>query len=89
VHLSSHLSVYSGKLMEAMRESWTDARLDDFARHTDHRFDAIERRMETGFGEINDRFDALQRTLLQLGGGLLVALVGLLAALIGLIGTQL
>lgn len=75
--------------MEAMRESWTDARLDDFAGHTDQRFDALERRMENGFNEINARFDALQRTLLQLGGGLLAALVVLLAALIGLIGTQL
>jgi hypothetical protein len=84
-----HLVVYSGKMMEAMRESWTDARLDDFAKHTDQRFDALERRMENGFGEINARLDALQRTLLQLGGGLLAALVVLLAALIALIGTQL
>lgn len=83
-----HLVVYSGKMMETMRESWTDARMDDFAKHTDQRFDALERRMENGFGEINVRFDALQRTLLQLGGGLLAALVVLLAALIGLIGTQ-
>lgn len=66
-----------------MRESWTDARLDDFAKHTDQRFDALGRRMENGFSEINARFDALQRTLLQLGGGLLAALVVLLAALIG------
>lgn len=120
----ARLVVYSGKMMEAMRESWTDARLDDFAKHTDQRFDevdrrfdevdhrfdkvdmrfeavdrrfeevdrrfdSVERRMENGFAEINVRFDALQRTLLQLGGGLLAALVVLLAALIGLIGTQL
>ncbi len=76
-----------------MRESWTDVRLDDFTKHTDHRFDevdrrfdlvgkgfdSVERRMEGGFSEINARFDALQRTLLQLGGGVLVALIGLIA----------
>jgi len=84
-----------------MREIWTDARLDDFAAHTDRRFDAVdkrfdavdkrfdavdkrfeslERRMEDGFTEINARFDALQRTLLQLvGGGVIVALIGLIA----------
>ena len=83
-----------------MRENWTDARLDDFAKHTDRRFDAVdkrfdavdkrfdavdkrfeslERRMEGGFREINARFDALQRTLLQLGAGVIVALIGLIA----------
>lgn len=83
-------------MMEAMRESWTDARLDDFAKHTDRRFDEVDRRfdevarrfdkvdqrftqIDQRFGEINARFDSLQRTLLQLGGGVLVALIGLIA----------
>lgn len=74
-----HPFVYSGKMMEAVRESWTDARLDDFAAHTDQRFDSLERRMEAGFSEVNTRFDSLQRTLLQLGGGIIVALIGLIA----------
>jgi hypothetical protein len=72
--------------MDAMRESWTDARLDDFARHTDQRFDAVdrrfdalERRMEGGFKEMNARFDALQRLLLRLGGVVIAALIGLIA----------
>lgn len=79
--------------MEAMRESWTDARLDDFRAETarrfgevDQRFDLLERRMEDGFNRVdselralNDRFVALQRTLLQLGGGVIFALVGLIA----------
>lgn len=83
-----------------MRESRTDSRLDDFAAHTDRRFDAVdkrfdavdkrfdavdrrfeslERRMEDGFTEIDARFDALQRTLLQLGSGVIIALIGLIA----------
>lgn len=65
--------------METMRESWTDARLDDFAAHTDQRFDSLERRMEAGFSEMSARFDGLQRTLLQIGGGVIVALIGLIA----------
>jgi hypothetical protein len=79
--------------MEAMRETWTDARLSDFAAHTDSRFDAVdrrfeavERRMDEGFRRVdadlralNGRFDALQRTMLQLGGGVIVALIGLIA----------
>jgi hypothetical protein len=93
--------------MEAMRETWTDARLSDFAAHTDSRFDAVdsrfeavehrfdavdqrfgtverrlttvERRMDEGFRALKDRFDAFQRTMLQVGGGVIVALTGLIA----------
>lgn len=72
--------------METMRESWTDTRLDDFAAHTDKRFDSIESRMKDGFDRVdaelkalNARFDALNRTLLQIGGGVIVALLGILA----------
>jgi len=79
--------------MEAMRESWTDARLDDFARNVDRRFDAVdrrfddvdrrfdsvERRMEHGFAEMNRRFDSLQHTLLLFSGSIIVALIGLIA----------
>jgi hypothetical protein len=63
--------------MEAMRESWTDERLDDFRGETarrfddvDRRFDTLERRMESGFSELraemNGRFEAMQRTMIQL-----------------------
>jgi tetrahydromethanopterin S-methyltransferase subunit G len=45
--------------MDAVRESWTDARLDDFAQNTDRRFDSVERRMEVGFAEMRGRFDAM------------------------------
>jgi hypothetical protein len=72
--------------MEAMRESWTDARLSDFAVHTDRRFEALERRVDEGFRRVdadmralNGRFDSLQRTMLQIGGGVIAALVGLIA----------
>jgi hypothetical protein len=61
--------------METMRESWTDARLDDFRAETARRFDTLERRMENGFDRVDARFDALQRTLLQIGGGLIATLI--------------
>jgi hypothetical protein len=61
--------------MHLMRESWTDARLDDFAAHTDQRFDAVDAELKA----LNARFDALNRTLLQVGGGIIVALIGVIA----------
>lgn len=69
-----------------MRESWTDARLDDFREETARRFDSLERRMENGFERVDARFDALQRTLLQIGGGVIATLV---AGFFGVIVTQL
>jgi tetrahydromethanopterin S-methyltransferase subunit G len=42
--------------MEAMRKSWTDDRLDDFATNVDRRFNEVDRR----FDEVDRRFDALE-----------------------------
>jgi hypothetical protein len=66
--------------MEAMRETWTDERLDDLT----HRVDA-------GFNEVNREFRALRlemaslnRTMLQIGAGAIaifaIGLLGLVAA---------
>jgi tetrahydromethanopterin S-methyltransferase subunit G len=79
--------------MHLMRESWTDARLDDFAVHTDRRFDSLERRfdslerrvdslerrMEDGFERLNSRIDALQRTVILSNATLFAAIIGLIA----------
>jgi len=49
--------------MEAMRNSWTDDRLDDFARHVDRRFDEVDRRfdeVDRRFDEVNGRLDRLE-----------------------------
>lgn len=68
--------------MESMREAWTDARLDGLNTRVDH----LSERMDRGFDRVdaelralNGRFDALQRTMLQVGGGVIAALVGLIA----------
>ena len=42
--------------MYQMRESWTDAGLDDFAAHVDQRFDAVDRR----FDAVDKRFDRVE-----------------------------
>jgi hypothetical protein len=104
--------------MEAMRQSWTDDRLDDLSRRMDERFDHVEGEMKSRFtrvegemqsrfakveGEMKDGFDrvdrdvrelrtdmnALQRTTIQIGGGLIAANLSLMAAVIGLMITQL
>jgi hypothetical protein len=93
--------------MEAVRESWTDERLDDLkegvsdlARRMDAGFAesrleaaSIRKEMKEGFRAVDARFDsmqnsfdALQRTIIQIGGGMAAAFC---AALIGLIATQL
>ncbi len=79
-----------------MRATWTDSRLDDFAAHTDKRFDELERRMENGFDrvdgdirEVRSELGSLHRTIIQFGAAMLAAFVGLVAAVLGLVATQL
>ncbi len=75
--------------MEAMRQSWTDDRLDEFGRWMDERFDRVEADVhELRAGIVRDisalRDDnrelrsALQRTMFQMGGGMIVAILGLI-----------
>ncbi len=64
-----------------MRSTWTDSRLDDL----NGRVEAIGQRVT----EQSARIDALQHTIIQVGGVMTAALLGLIAALLGLIATQL
>jgi hypothetical protein len=71
--------------MQTMRQSWTDERLDDFRAETarrfdvvDLRFDAVDQRLgriESSIEALNGRFYALNRTLMQTGGGILATLI--------------
>lgn len=79
-----------------MRATWTDSRLDEFANRTDRRFDDLEHRMDVGFARVGHDFrelrgdiGALQRTIIQIGGAMIAAILGLMAAIVGLIATQL
>jgi len=67
-----------------MRSTWTDSRLDDLKAQVGElkgQVSELDKRM-TG------RMDALQHTIMLVGGGLFAAFVAVLAAIIGLIATQ-
>ncbi len=79
-----------------MRATWTDSRLDELANRTDRRFDDLEHRMDVGFSrverdfrEVRGEIGALRRTIIQIGGGMILAILCLMAAIVGLIATQL
>lgn len=72
--------------MATMRESWTDARLDDMKQGMEAGFKRVNEDIRGLRSEMNQRFDALNRTLLQIGGGVIAALI---AGFMGLIATQL
>lgn len=68
-------------MMESMRESWTDKRLDERFNGIDQRLDNLERRMEAGFARVDADIRALrvemgafQRMILQLGAGSIVTI---------------
>lgn len=69
------------------RSVWTDERLDDLARRMDAGFDRVdadvrELRIETreGLAAVRGEIDMLRITLLRVGGGVIVGLVGVIAA---------
>jgi hypothetical protein len=74
------------------RVTWTDERLDDLANRMDAGFarvdaDIRELRMElrSGIGglgaELRAEIDGLRLTLLRVGGGIMIGLVGVIAAI--------
>jgi hypothetical protein len=67
--------------MESMRSTWTDSRLDDLAGRMDDGFRRIDEDIRALRGEVG----SLQRTMIQLGGGVIGTLV---VASAGLIATQ-
>jgi DNA anti-recombination protein RmuC len=69
-----------------------DRRFDEVDRRfeqVDRRFDKVDERFDKVDGElgrINSRIDGLQRTIMQIGGGIIATLV---AGIFGVIATQL
>jgi len=70
--------------MEAMRSTWTDSRLDDL----NTRVTELKGQVSELDNRLTGRMDALQHTIMLVGGGLFAAFVAVLAAIIGLIATQ-
>jgi hypothetical protein len=69
-----------------MREKWTDERLDDMSERMGEGFKRIDEEvrglrsdMTTEFaavrGEMSSRFDATQRLIVQVGGGMLLTMI--------------
>ena len=74
------------------RDTWTDESLDDLSRRMQDRFNRVDedmRLLRSDLGgridRLDGRIDALQRTMIQVGGGTIAAI---LATLITLIATQ-
>jgi hypothetical protein len=79
--------------MEAMREAWTDDRLDDLADRMDRGFDRVDKdirelRAETKSeftvlrGELNERFEAVGARLETINRTMVQAAIGMSAAFI-------
>jgi len=78
-----------GIIMEAMRKSWTDERLDDFRTDVNRRFDEVDRRFDKVDHElrrINDRLDTLSRALvfgaISMTGGILASFGAMIALIV-------
>ena len=82
--------------MEALRESWTDERLDDmraemrdgFKRvdaqfeRVDEEFRRVRSEMKAGFDKVDARLYSIQRTMTWFTGSLCVSLVTLLGTVV-------
>lgn len=78
------------------RMGWTDERMDDFAKHTDRRFDAVdqrfdavdrrveslERRMEDGFNKLDQRIERIEARIDDLHRTMLQLGAGALVTLV-------
>jgi hypothetical protein len=82
--------------MESMsRATWTDERLDDFARSVDRRFDEVDRRfddvdrrfdrVDEEFRELRSQISLIQRMMLLYGGGVVVTVA---VGFVGVVVTQ-
>lgn len=83
----AHLFVYDSANMYRM--DWTDDRLQERFDSIDRRFDEVDRRLDVlhhDFREMGQRFESMNRTLLQIGGGIIATLV---AGILGVVATQL
>ncbi len=71
------------------RVSWTDERLDDLARRMDTGFAELRADLRTfrsearsEFADVRGGIDALRQTILRVGGGMMIGLVGVIAAVL-------
>jgi len=68
--------------MYKMNDGWTDERMDDFRDEVYRRFGEVDKRfdkVDRELGRLNDRFVGLYRALFIVGGGIIAALLGVIA----------
>jgi hypothetical protein len=66
---------------ESTRRRWTDERIDDLARRMDAGFAQVNERLD----RVDGRIDALQRTMITVGGGMIASI---LVSAAGIAATQ-
>jgi hypothetical protein len=66
--------------MDAVRERWTDERLDDLNARVTEGFQRVDVDLREMRADMNTRFEAMQRRIIQGGGGLFgMMLIGFLS----------
>lgn len=74
-----------------VRESWTDERLDEFAKRIDERFDAMQREMGQEFEQVNKQLDRLGNGLETVQRAIIFGAIAMSSAFIagfGALATQ-
>jgi hypothetical protein len=75
--------------MEAMREKWTDERLDDMNARMAEGFQRVDTDLRELRADMNSRFESLQRLIIQVGGGMFGTMViGFVGLIVTMIFTQ-
>jgi hypothetical protein len=78
--------------MEAVREKWTDERLDDLNVRMGEGFDRLDKDIREVRSELvgmNERFEATHRLIIQVGGGLFGTMViGFLSLVVTMVFIQ-
>jgi uncharacterized protein (UPF0335 family) len=81
--------------MHVMRESWTDAHLDDFRAEVNRRFEKVENEISELCGEVKELrgemksgFESIHKTMINAVIILSASYIAGFAALVGLVATQ-
>jgi hypothetical protein len=75
--------------MQAVREKWTDERLDDLNERMQDGFDRLDKDIREVRSEMNSRFEATHSLIIQVGAGLFGTMaVGFLSLLVTMLLTQ-
>lgn len=66
--------------MESTRQTWNDARMDEFAQRTESNFTDVRAEIRDLRGEMNGRFAGLERRFDYMLGAMVTGFVGLIVS---------